>query len=405
MENMKTVVLGVGAVGSVAADLLANSEEFDSVVLADIDLEKAQKMEKRIANDKVSSMKLDATNVEQMAQAFKGVDIVLNNVIPRFNFAIMDACLMAKASYADMASDIFLSKEKPGETVKEPPVQYQIRKYSEAYEKAGIIGMLGMGCDPGMSNVFARMGADRLDQVKDILVRDGDNGHVEGYDFAPMWSPETLIEEVLMPPMIYKDGAYRKIESFSGKEEFEFPDPVGKVPSYNVDHEEQETLPTYIGEVLGKGCDYCDFKIGLGDDHVDAIKTIGMLGLDSMEKIDVKGVMVAPRDVVSASLPDPASLGDRARGDMAIGTITTGVKDGKDVGHYIYTSMNHQDFWNKYKHSATAYTVGAPLVIGAILFAQGKIGQKGVFPPEMLDPQPVVDMLPRFGMNCIVKKL
>ncbi|MCJ7489732.1 MAG: saccharopine dehydrogenase NADP-binding domain-containing protein, partial [Thermoplasmata archaeon] len=177
---MKTVVLGVGAVGSVAADLLANSEEFDSVVLADIDLEKAQKMEERVANDKVSSMKLDATNVEQMAQAFKGVDLVLNCVIPRFNFAIMDACLMAKANYADMASDIFLSKEKPGEIVKEPPLQYQIRKYSDAYEKAGIIGMLGMGCDPGMANVFARMGADRLDQVKDILVRDGDNGHVEG---------------------------------------------------------------------------------------------------------------------------------------------------------------------------------------------------------------------------------
>jgi saccharopine dehydrogenase-like NADP-dependent oxidoreductase len=90
---------------------------------------------------------------------------------------------------------------------------------------------------------------------------------------------------------------------------------------------------------------------------------------------------------------------------MAIGTITTGVKDGKDEGYYIYTSMNHQDCWNKYKHSATAYTVGVPLAIGAILFAQGKIGQKGVFPPEMLDPQPVVDMLPRFGMNCIVKKL
>ncbi len=402
---MKTVVLGVGAVGSVAADLLANSEEFDSVVLADIDLEKAQRMEKRIANDKVSSMKLDATNVEQMAQAFKGVDLVLNNVIPRFNFAIMDACLIAKASYADMASDIFLSKEKPGETVKEPPVQYQIRKYSEAYEKAGIVGILGLGCDPGMANIFARMGADRLDQVKEILVKDGDNGHVEGYDFAPMWSPETLIEEVLMPPMIYKDGAYRKIEPFSGKEDFEFPDPTGKLPTYNVDHEEQETLPTYIGEVLGKGCDYCDFKICLGDEHVDAIRTIGMLGLDSMEKINVKGVMVAPRDVVAAALPDPASLGDKASGDMAIGTVTTGVKDGKDEGYYIYTSMNHRDCWNKYQHSATAYTVGAPLVIGAILFAQGKIGQKGVFPPEMLDPQPVVDMLPRFGMNCIVKKL
>lgn len=405
MNEMKGIVLGVGAVGSVIADVLANSEEFDEVVLADLNIEKAERMKERISKDKVSAIRIDASDTKGMAQAFKGADLVLNGVIPRFNFNIMDACLMAKASYADMASDIFLSKEKPGEIVEEPPVQYQARKYDEDYKKAGIIGMLGLGCDPGVVNVFARMGADRMDRVKSLLVRDGDNGSVEGYDFAPMWSPETLIEEVLMPPMIYKDKHYRKVEPFSGKEEFEFPGPVGKLPIYHVDHEEQETLPTYIGEVLGKGCDYCDFKIHLGDDYVDAIKMMGMIGLDNPEKINVKGVMVAPRDVVTACLPDPATIGDRAKGDLAHGTITTGVKDGKEVGYYIYTSMNHKDCWNKYKHSATAYTVGVPIAIGAILFAQGKITQKGVFPPEMLDPKPFVDMLPKYGMNCVEKKL
>ena len=186
---MKTVIVGVGAVGSVAADILAGSEEFDEIVLADIDLEKAKRMEERISNDKISTMRIDASDTKGMAEAFKGMDLVLNGVIPRFNFNIMDACLMAKANYADMASDIFLSKEKPGEIVKEPPMQYQARKYSDAYEKAGIIGMLGIGCDPGASNIFARMAADRMDRVKEILVRDGDNGYVEGYDFAPLWPP------------------------------------------------------------------------------------------------------------------------------------------------------------------------------------------------------------------------
>jgi saccharopine dehydrogenase (NAD+, L-lysine-forming) len=402
---MKAVILGVGAVGSVAADVLANSEEFDGVILADIDVEKAKRMEERISNDKVSSMRVNASDVDGMTKAFKGVYLVVNAVIPKFNFNIMDACLNAKASYTDMACDIFMSKEKPGEIVKETPLLYQIRKYTDAFEKAGIVGMLGMGCDPGAANIFARMGADKLDQVKEILVRDGDNGYVEGYDFAPLWSPETLIEEVLMPAMIYKDGHYRKIPSFSGKEEFQYPDPVGKLPVYNVDHEEQETLPKYIGEMLGKGCEYCDFKIALGDEYVEVIQTLGKLGLDSPKKIDVKGQKVAPRDVVSACLPDPALLGDRARGDMAIGTIIKGVKDGKEEGYFIYTSMNHQDCWNKYKHSATAYTVGVPVAIGAILLAQGKISQKGVFPPEMIDPQPFVDMLPKYGMNCVVEKV
>jgi saccharopine dehydrogenase (NAD+, L-lysine-forming) len=403
---MKALILGVGAVGSVTAEILANSQEFDQVVVADWNMDRVEVVEKKISSDKVLGKKIDASNVAMMAEEFKGIDLVLNGVIPKFNFNIMDACLKAGSHYADMASDIFLSKEKPGEIVEETPMLYYVRKYDDAFKKAGLMGLMGLGCDPGLSNIFARMGADRLDTVKEILVRDGDNGSVSGYEFAPLWSPETLIEEVLMPAMIYKDGNYRKIGAFQGKETYMFPDPVGEeLPIYNVDHEEQETLPTYIGEVLGKGCEYCDFKIALGDECVNVIKTLGMLGLDSPKKIDVKGAMVAPRDVVAATLPDPATLGDRAVGACAIGTITTGVKDGKDEKHFIYTTMDHKECYDKYGHSATAYTVGVPLAIGAIAFAQGKVPQRGVFPTEMLDPKPIVDMLPKYGMNCIEKKL
>ncbi len=402
---MKTIIVGVGAVGSVVADILSRSDEFDKVVVADIDLARAKAMEKRLSSDKVSAARIDASDVKGMTEAFKGTDLVVNGVIPKFNFNIMDACLAAKANYADMASDIFLSKEQPGEVVKEPPIQQEIAKYTAAYEKAGIIGMLGLGCEPGIANVFARLAADKMDTVKDILIRDGDTGQIEGYEFAPLWSPQTLIEEVLMPAMVYKDGAYRKVKPFSGKEQFEFPSPVGTLPIYNVDHEEQETLPTYIGEVLGKGCEYCDFKLALGDEYVETIRTIGRLGMHSSEKIDVRGAKVAPIDVVSACVPDPAAIGDRATGEFTAVNVTTGTKDGKDVGYRIHTYMNHKDCWNTHHHSATAYTVGVPMAIGAILLARGKVSQKGVFPPEMLDAKPVVDMLPEFGMNCIVTKL
>jgi saccharopine dehydrogenase-like NADP-dependent oxidoreductase len=401
---MKTMVLGVGAVGSVAAEILAHSDEFEKVILADLNTERAKRTEKKISSDKVSVQKVDASDVDGMAKAFKGLDIVLNGVIPRFNMNIMNACLKARASYADMAWDIALDRTPAGGIIKETPAFTFIKKDAE-FKKAGLTGMMGLGCDPGLANLFARMGADRLDRVKQILVRDGDNGYVEGYEFAPLWSPETLIEEVLMPATYYAEGHYRKLPPFSGKEKVKFPDPVGELNVYNVDHEEPETLPTFIGEVLGKGCDYCDFKIALGDEYVEVIQMLGKLGLDSPKKISVKGAMVAPRDVVAAVLPDPSTLSDRAKGDCAVGTITKGVKDGKEVGYYIWTQMNHEDCYKRYGHSATAYTVGVPIAIGAILFAQGKIQRKGVFPPEMLDPEPFVKMLPKFGMNCLEKKL
>jgi saccharopine dehydrogenase (NAD+, L-lysine-forming) len=402
---MKTMVVGVGAVGSVTAELLAHSEEFDKVILADVNMERARRAEKKISSDKVVVKKVDASDVTSMAKAFKGIDLVLNAVIPRFNYPIMEACLKAGSNYADMACDIAKDPTPAGGIIKETPLMWQIYKYDPLFKKKGLMGMLGMGCDPGLSNIFARMGADKMDRVKQLLVRDGDNGSVEGYEFAPMWSPETLIEEVLMPATIYKDGHYRKMGSLEGRDEMVYPDPVGKLPIYNVDHEEQETLPTWIGKVLGKGCDYCDFKIALDDTCVNVIKTVGKIGLSNPDKIKVKGVEVAPRDVVAAVLPDPSTLGHLAKGDFICGTKTMGVKNGKDQGWFIYTHMNHQDCYRKYGHSATAYTVGAPLAIGAILFARGKVETKGVFPPEMLDPEPIVKLLPKFGMNCIEKKL
>ena len=402
---MKAMVLGVGAIGSVTAQCLAGAEEFDKVVLGARNPEKGKRLEKKLSSDKVSVLKVDASNVSAMTKAFKGFDLVCNLAIPRYNFAIMEACEKAKVSYLDTAWDIAIDKTPPGGICDPGPPSFLYLKKDAAWKKLGLTGMLGIGCDPGLSNLFARKGADMMDSVKEILVRDGDNGYVEGYDFAPLWSPETLIEEVLMPATYFKDGKYRKYGSFQNKEMFDFPDGVGNIAIYNVAHEESETLGTYIGEVLGKGCQYTDFKIALGDEYVDAIKMIGKLGLDNPNKIKVKDVEVAPRDVVNAALPDPSQLGHLARGQCAIGSIVKGKKDGKDLGYFGWTSLDHKNCYDKWKNSATAWSVGVPAAIAAILFAQGTINLKGVFPPEMMNPDLFIKMLPKFGMNYKEKKL
>ncbi|MCU0852472.1 MAG: saccharopine dehydrogenase NADP-binding domain-containing protein, partial [Thermoplasmata archaeon] len=181
---MKAMVLGTGAVGSVTAEILGHAEEFDKVILADVNLERARRAEKKIASDKVTVQKVDASDVDNLTESIKGIDLVLNAVIPRFNMNIMQACLRAKANYSDMAWDVAVDKTKPGEIIKETPAMQYIKLDAE-YKKAGIVGMMGLGCDPGLSNIFARMAANRMDKVKQILVRDGDNGAVAGHHFAP----------------------------------------------------------------------------------------------------------------------------------------------------------------------------------------------------------------------------
>ena len=105
---------------------------------------------------------------------------------------------------------------------------------------------------------------------------------------------------------------------------FDFPEGIGPVECVNVEHEEVLLVPRWVD------CRRVTFKYGLGDEFIDVLKTLHKLGLDSTEKVRVKGVEVAPRDVVAAALPDPATLGERMTGKTCAGTLVTGHgKDGR----------------------------------------------------------------------------
>ena len=202
---------------------------------------------------------------------------------------------------------------------------YQFAKH-ESWEQAGRLALVGIGIEPGAADVFARHAADELfSEIDEIGIRDGANLVVEGYDFAPTFSIWTTIEECLNPPVIWEKGrGWFTTEPFSEPEVFDFPEGIGPVECVNVEHEEVLLVPRVID------CNRVTFKYGLGDEFIDVLKTLHKLGLDSTEKVSVRGVEVAPRDVVAAALPDPMTLGDRMVGKTCAGTLVTGIgKDGQ----------------------------------------------------------------------------
>jgi len=396
---MKVIVLGAGAIGSVTATLLAKSKEIDEVVVAARRGEQARALVKKIGKKHVTAKELDADKVPDMVRAFKGTDMVVNLVLPRFNLKIMDACVKAGVHYMDTATDLVLAKEKKGEVVKRTPEQIQLDR-DEAWKDHDLSALLGWGCDPGLSNIFARLGADRLDRVDSIHVRDGDNSAIEGYEFATMWSADTLIEEVQMDALAFYDGKFARLGTAEGEELFNFPPPVGPQTVYNVDHEEQNTLPLFIG----KGLRNMDFKLSLPREFAEFIRLAKKWGMTSAEPIPVRSkfrnttVKVAPRDVLTALLPVPAEMGANVRGATCIGSVVKGVKNGKPAGWFIYTLMDHQDTWKRFGFNAVAYTTGAPPVVGVEMFARKEITRRGVFPPEVLDPAPIMKHLPDVGI-------
>ena len=191
-----------------------------------------------------------------------------------------------------------------------------------------------------MSDVFARYAADELfDRIDEIGVRDGADLVVEGYAFAPTFSIWTTIEECLNPPVVYeRERGWYTTAPFSEPEMFDFPEGIGPVECVNVEHEEVLLIPRWIdaGRVT--------FKYGLGREFIEVLATLHKLGLDSTRPVRAGGgVEVAPRDVVAACLPDPATLGDKMRGRTCAGTWVRGLgKDGRPREVYLYQVADNE---------------------------------------------------------------
>ena len=320
---MKVLVVGAGGVGSAAVGIAARRDFFSAMVVADYDIARAERaIDAHSADSRFVAAQVDASSSAAVADLCRehGVTHVLNAVDPRFVMPVFEGAFAAGADYLDMAMS--LSKPHPEAPHEQTGVMLGDEQFAVAgdWEAAGRLALVGIGVEPGLSDVFARYAADELfGEIDEIGVRDGANLEVEGYDFAPSFSIWTTIEECLNPPVIWEDGrGWFTTPPFSEPEVFDFPEGIGPVECVNVEHEEVLLIPRWVKARR------VTFKYGLGEEFIDVLKTLHKLGLDSTDKVRASGVDVSPRDVVAACLPDPATLGDRMRGKTCAGTWVTG---------------------------------------------------------------------------------
>jgi saccharopine dehydrogenase-like NADP-dependent oxidoreductase len=277
---------------------------------------------------------------------------------------------------------------------------YQFAKEKD-WENKGILALVGIGVEPGMADVFARYAQDHLfDEIEELGIRDGANIEVRGYEFAPNFSIWTTIEECLNPPVIWERGRdWYTTEPFSEPEVFDFPEGIGKVEVVNVEHEEVLLMPRWLN------CKRATFKYGLGDQFIGVLKTLHMLGLDNKEKINVKGLQVAPRDVVAACLPDPAHLGEHMFGKTCAGTWVKGLKDGKAREVYLYQVADNEICMQRWGCQAVVAQTAFSAVIAMDLLEHGQWQGVGVLGPEAFPPEPFMDKMADYGFPYGIKEM
>src|SRR5262249_39227839 len=155
---MRVLVVGAGGVGSAIATAANTAEGIEQVVIADVDGVRAAHAVAGLDEARFAAANVDAGSQSALEAliAYERIDAVVNACAPRFTPSILGAAFASGSTYLDMA--MTLSEPHPDE-----PYERVGRALGEdqfaagpAWEERGLLALVGMGVEPGLSDVFAR---------------------------------------------------------------------------------------------------------------------------------------------------------------------------------------------------------------------------------------------------------
>ncbi len=380
----RVLVVGAGAQGNVVASVLSKADDIGALVLADIDAERAGETAANIGSEKIRIGRVDASDLEGTTTLMRSgrFDLVVNTALPEFIPRVMLAALRAGTNYLDLSSTFFYERQgKPIEQL----------EHEEEWQVSGKTALVNGGSAPGLTNVMAREGADDLDEVEAIRIRD--YSVVTSDELVALWSLPVFLLDCATEPTIWEDGKPKTMPIFSGEELYDFPPPIGRRGKvYLHSHEEPVTLPLFVGKPVR----YCDYKIGEPD--IDAWRLLVQgLGLLDGAPIEIGGARLSPRDVFLRKLPRtiaPQRLLDlvgsgRLNSQSMVVCDLSGRKDGRDARIVLWSESPDLRAASSIVRgtSDVSLVTSVPAATFSLMLLRGQIRRSGVVLPEMLGPE------------------
>jgi saccharopine dehydrogenase (NAD+, L-lysine-forming) len=354
-------------------DLVETCAPADEVLIADYDLARAEALASSLGGTggpRVRAVRVDVRDTAGAAAALAGALVVVNAVQYQHNLAVMEAALAAGAHYVDIGGLFHVTRQQLG--------------LDRRFKAAGRTALLGMGAAPGITNLLARHGAERLDEVREIHCRVGgmDATRYRPQQALPVaYSLKTILEEFSMPPAVFTRGAFTFVEPMSGDMPHRFPPPVGlRRPMYTI-HSEVATLPL---SYAGQGVREVSFKIAFDPGFVDRVRFLRDLGMASHEPIDLTGVKVRPIDVVdrvAMSQPPARQVGPLKQYEV-VRSVVKGLSRGKKVTWVVDLHTRGMPAWG----IGLDIDTGSPPAVAAQMLAAGEITVTGAVAPEVAVP-------------------
>lgn len=311
---MNVGVLGAGGViaPAIVRDL-GESVEVSELHCLDLDGERAAIVAQTHGAGKASAAAVDATDVRALTGALEDCDLLVNAASYRVNLAAMKAALAAGCHYVDLGGLYHVASE-----------QYQ---RGAAFERAGLVAVLGCGAGPGKTNVMAAWAAAGLDIVDTVRCASAGLDEQPVGDLPLPYALATLVDEVTVPPVVVRNGEAAELEPLADGGEIAFPEPIGRRAStiYTL-HSEVLTLPATFGAAN------CDFRLSLGPGVLDALVAAvrsGDAALQpagpstrtwSAQRVDVTGT----RDGDEVTVTATAVTAPHERWGLGGGVVSTG---------------------------------------------------------------------------------
>ncbi len=359
---MKAIVLGgMGLTGRCAVFDLIENNKMDEIIVADI----VKNLD--FGDPRVKFVKQDVNDKDSLVKTLRGADVVINAVQYYHNMKIMKAALEAKTNYIDFGGLYRITLEQ--------------LTLDQEFKDAGLLAIIGMGAQPGISNIMASYAVSKMDKVDEIIIRDGwiDKTNYQKLFFT--WSPSTLFDELTLKA-VHFDGSIVESDPFGVSEEYDFGWEIGKAKIFRSIHSEIATLPASFIE---KGIKYIEWKEGSAE--IEKLKFLTDIGFGRLDKVKAGGSEVVPREFLFDFLKSQNMFAPPENVQVMDYEMTIVTAKGIDEGRPKKVEMRaYFKYDEKWKVSASQKEVGVPGSIIAQMIMTGVIKGKGVKPPEQIVP-------------------
>ena len=362
---MKIGVLGSGLMGKEAARDLVLSEGVSAVGLADIDLERAQKVVAQLNSDKLTAYKVNASDEADLANYMKQFDVIINALFYSFNEMVAKTAIKVGTHSVDLGGHI-------------GQVTDNVLKLTNEAEAASVTIIPDLGVAPGMINILAGHGASQIENTKSIKL------YVGGIPVRPepplqynhVFSMEGLLDHYTDPSLIIRNGIKQEIPSLSEVEEINF-EKFGPLEAFHTSGGTSTLSISY------PDLETLEYKTIRYPGHAEKFQLLVDLNLTRNDyEVEVDGEKVNPRKVLLKVLDPIVDLKDKD--DAVLLRVDVSGNEGDDLVTYTYEMITLKDRQNNV--TAMARATANTISVVAQMIGNGTISERGVYPPEQIVP-------------------